>query len=183
VAAWLGIPEVQSQPGDSFFDVLLSPLSLGRAHEHVKKIRYIANPNAGFIAQLLMWRKKLDKVSSNVVAMIDLCERVQIGSDSEENYLFHINRHSSDYPQFVFPKIAKLAATSLQPDGCFVLQTSTCLYLWKGDAATEELVTVGRQLVAQLQRYERVRATVKELAKADDLVQLLESSNGGGRGS
>ncbi|KAL6776097.1 hypothetical protein ACKKBG_A19820 [Auxenochlorella protothecoides x Auxenochlorella symbiontica] len=116
----------------------------GRPYEEVfasvKAARGIANPNIGFVCQLLQWQK-----------------RRTTGPGAER--LYRLAPQSPAAPQYLVPRSAKiLGSAGLDPRGSFVLHTSTALFLWLGKACPEGFAAAATTFAAQLERYEAAPA-------------------------
>ncbi|KAL6777000.1 hypothetical protein ACKKBF_B19820 [Auxenochlorella protothecoides x Auxenochlorella symbiontica] len=116
----------------------------GRPYEEVfasvKAARGIANPNIGFVCQLLQWQKRRT-------------------TGPGAGRLYRLAPQSPAAPQYLVPRSAKiLGSAGLDPRGSFVLHTSTALFLWLGKACPEGFAAAATTFAAQLERYEAAPA-------------------------
>lgn len=105
----------------------------------VKQLRGVANPNIGFICQLMQWHKRRAEhaQTSNVY-------RIAPQSMSAPTYLVPKWMNGSDVKEF-----------SLDPRGTFVVQCGKKVYLWRGaDIVAEEFMIAAYKFVNQLRKYE-----------------------------
>lgn len=131
----------------------------------VKEMRGVANPNIGFICQLMQWHKRR----------------------SEQNRLpnlYRIAPQSSSAPTYLVPKWVNGSESRgfcLDSRGSFVLHNDTTVYLWKGSRVLgEEFVEAAHRFIQQLEKYEMnenvpLETVIIEEGKDDDtFVKLLK---------
>ena len=112
--------------------------TFAETHESVKRLREIANPNAGFISQLMTWWNSLSKPI--------LSPR-----------LYQIVPHSVNTPSLFMMKIV----SSLDSRGCFLLHDTDTIYLWKGKDSFPLLEEWSRKYIQRIQKYEKATTLVK----------------------
>lgn len=119
----------------------------------VKQMRGVANPNIGFICQLIQWWKR----------------RAGHGSGSN---LYRIAPQSISAPTYLVPKWMnghELRGFSLDPRGAFVLQSKRMIYLWRGaEIVADEFMVAAYRFANQLRKYESEdSSTHMEVLKID----------------
>jgi hypothetical protein len=125
----------------------------GRGYDEVfaevKGMRGVANPNIGFICQLLQWQKR----------------RAAAGGAAAAPRLYRVAPQSQQAPLYLVPKMAPAARpAALDPRGAFVLHDASAppaLFLWLGAQCPEALAAAGRRAAEQLQRYEEAPPAVE----------------------
>ena len=144
----------------------------------VKELRGVANPNIGFICQLMQWHKR------------------RAESPSLAN-LYRIAPQSFSAPTYLVPKWVNGCDTrgfSLDPRGSFILHSGTRVYLWKGsNILGEEFVEAADKFIRQLEKYEipgngQLEKIITEEGKEDDtfwdlMRQCLSNKNSAGHTS
>jgi hypothetical protein len=113
------------------------------AYKHVREQRPIARPNVGFMCQLLAWHKRL-----------------QSGVTSPRLYAIRIQ--SSYTPNYLVAKATQAPrAVDLDSSTCFVLQTPTIVYVWKGKQSTPEQLQAAQRHAHRLVKYEHAKEIVE----------------------
>lgn len=111
----------------------------GRAYEdifaEVKRMRGVANPNIGFICQLLQWHKRRT-------------------DEAAVHRLYRIAPQSPSAPLYLVPKLAGVTPAALDPRGAFVLHAGREVFIWIGAQCPEAFATAARRVAGQLHRYE-----------------------------
>lgn len=108
----------------------------------VKARRGVANPNIGFICQLLQWHKRRHTAAQP-------CR------------MFRMVPHSRAAPRYIVPKyLSTSSASSLDPRGAFVLQTESAVYVWKGTNSAEDFTIAASRFANQLKTYENAAGPV-----------------------
>jgi hypothetical protein len=97
----------------------------------VKQLRGVANPNIGFICQLLQWHKRRHE-------------------DVHIPRLYRMTPQSPSAPLYLVPK----AATALDPRGAFVLLADGELTVWTGKNCPDTFHAAALHFAGQLHRYE-----------------------------
>jgi protein-tyrosine phosphatase len=120
----------------------------GRNYEDIfteaKQLRPVANPNIGFVFQLMQWwkRRRDSSLSANIY-------RITPQSEMAPNYLVPkwINSGLDDKDD---------ANLSLDPRGAFVLHKGDRAFIWTGsEIVSDAFALAARRFVTQLERYER----------------------------
>ncbi|WPT11957.1 Protein-tyrosine-phosphatase MKP1 [Picochlorum sp. SENEW3] len=105
----------------------------------VKQMRGVANPNIGFICQLIQWHKRR-------------------GGHASSSNLYRIAPQSVSAPTYLVPKWMnghELRGFSLDPRGAFVLQSKRMIYLWRGsEIVADEFMVAAYRFANQLRKYE-----------------------------
>eukprot|EP01089_Gocevia_fonbrunei_P000453 TRINITY_DN10475_c0_g1_i1.p1 TRINITY_DN10475_c0_g1~~TRINITY_DN10475_c0_g1_i1.p1 ORF type:complete len:422 (-),score=72.63 TRINITY_DN10475_c0_g1_i1:2-1267(-) len=114
-----------------------------RTQAFVKAKRGVSSPNAGFIAQLLILRKRLTNSKS-----------------SGSGKLYTIVPHFRDTPNFLVAKKEKMKEFDLgKPDlvttKCDILQTLETFYIWVGSKTDENRVKIANETVKRIQFFEK----------------------------
>ena len=125
----------------------------------VKQRRGIANPNIGFICQLLQWWK-----------------RVQ--TPPEKCRIYKVSSQSSSAPRYLVPRvITPGSAAGLDSRGAFVIHMPKSLYVWVGCQCPDVFVTAAHKAAQQIQKYENAPPglvqTVYQGQEPADLISLL----------
>jgi len=97
----------------------------------VKQMRGVANPNIGFICQLLQWHKRRTE-------------------DVHVPRLYRMTPQSPSAPLYLVPKLG----TALDPRGAFVLHADNELCVWTGKNCPEAFHVAALHFAGQLHRYE-----------------------------
>jgi hypothetical protein len=97
----------------------------------VKQMRGVANPNIGFICQLLQWHKRRTE-------------------DAGVPRMYRMTPQSPSAPMYLVPK----NATALDPRGAFVLHVDNELCVWTGNNCPEAFHAAALHFAGQLHRYE-----------------------------
>lgn len=105
--------------------------------QEVKASRGVANPNIGFICQLLQWHKRRH-------------------APADGARLYRVAPQSAAAPQYLVakPVCSPAGAASLDPRGAFVLHAPASLAVWAGAACPEPLLAAAQRFAAQLCKYE-----------------------------
>ncbi|DBA98729.1 TPA: hypothetical protein ACH3X1_014502 [Trebouxia sp. C0004] len=104
--------------------------------QHVKAKRGVANPNIGFICQLLNWYKRRH-------SPVDGCR------------LYRLAPHCLAAPTYLVLKaVPQPQLTSLDPRGVFLAHCQDELYLWQGSQSTEAFQQAGQKAAAAFAHYE-----------------------------
>jgi hypothetical protein len=101
----------------------------------VKQMRGVANPNIGFICQLLQWHKRRTE-------------------DVHVPRLYRMTPQSPSAPLYLVPK----SAVALDPRGAFVLHADGELCVWTGKNCPDAFHAAALQFAGQLHRYEGASA-------------------------
>lgn len=134
-----------------------------KAHEITKEGRYIANPNSGFIGQLLIWRKFLDEEKSKRAVR-----------------MFRVMRHSRN-KLFVPKRIPTPGFPALDPRGCFIVQTPSVLYYWIGERSLSSSVQAAKRIISYIEKYEDAQdCEVVEVHSGSEPDGFWESIGGSG---
>lgn len=129
------------------------------AFNFIKELRYIASPNPGFITQLLLWRKTLDK-----------------DKKSFETSMFRIIRHSRNLLH-VPKQVPTPSYAALDPRGCFIIQTPTVLYYWVGERCPSFYLEAAKRIISSMQKYESLQgATVVEVQQGQESEEFWQVS-------
>ncbi len=146
----------------------------GRSYEDVfldcKQLRSVANPNIGFVFQLMQWWKR------------------RLETDASAN-IYRIAPQSRLNPSFLVPKwlnsgleARRGADPCLDPRGAFVLHEGDKAYIWSGsELLHEDFKHAARRFVTLLERYERgksrkLKVVYVEQGNEDDaFMSLLET--------
>lgn len=126
-------------------------------HEFVKSIRETSNPNAGFMCQLLEWWK-----------------RHSLGLSS--NKLYQIRPHGPGSPDTIVlkeivPKSgppSTVASSQLDQRWCFILNTQTTLFLWKGTQCSQYLLDWGVKYCKRIQHFEKEDLPIIHLSQGQE---------------
>ncbi len=114
----------------------------------VKEMRGVANPNVGFICQLMQWHKRRTELSSRA-------------------NLYRIAPQSTSDPTYLVPKWVNGCDTrgvTLDPRGSFILHSGSRVYLWKGSTIlSEEYIDTAHNFIDQLKKYEVQKDVCVEL--------------------
>lgn len=123
----------------------------------VKGKRGVANPNIGFICQLLQWQKRR-------------------GSEADTPRLYRLAPQSPSAPQYLVPKLASAAApAALDPRGAFVLHAPSAVYVWSGAQCPEAFAAAARRAADQLHRYEGAPSPAVEVEQGREPVEFWEA--------
>ncbi|KAL4430635.1 hypothetical protein ABPG75_005891 [Micractinium tetrahymenae] len=149
--------------------------------QEVKAARGVANPNIGFICQLLQWQKRRHT--------------------ADAWRLYRIAPQSHSAPQYLVAKpvgglsprgaaagsAAAGPAACLDPRGAFMLQGPDSLTIWEGAACPEAFVAAAQRFAAQLHKYEAAPAPPELVRQGQEppsfwasLVQAAAGGDGGG---
>ncbi|GAB4823510.1 hypothetical protein N2152v2_010556 [Parachlorella kessleri] len=136
----------------------------GRTYDEVfgqvKAHRGIANPNIGFICQLLQWYKRRN-------------------SSVERCRLYRSAPQSPSAGRYLVPKlVATPQPSSLDPRGAFVVQTPTTVYVWEGARCPEAFADAATRFAQQLVRYEGAEGPVVCVSQGREPPQLWECLGG-----
>ena len=103
----------------------------------VKERRGVANPNIGFICQLIQWYKRRTE-------------------DAEFAKVYRIAPQSSSAPKYLVPKWVSSGCDrmSLDPRGVFVVHIPGTIFLWEGAKSPDEFVAAAYKFANQLRKYE-----------------------------
>lgn len=120
-------------------------LSFGVAHQFLKDIRSTANPNAGFIAQLMVWEKRLHK-----------------DYPPEQPRLLRITPHCAQRPDLLVARqINKIQLSSLDKRFSFIFQTKDAIRVWIGKECHQILSDEARHWVKRIQKYETAPSKIE----------------------
>ena len=108
-----------------------------------KTLRSVANPNIGFVFQLMQWWKRR--------------------RDSSSANLYRIAPQSVMNPKYLVPRwvnsgleAKRGVEPSLDPRGAFVLHKGDTAYIWRGsELVSEAFIDAAKRFVTLLERYER----------------------------
>lgn len=132
-----------------------------QAHEFTKEGRDIANPNSGFIGQLLQWRNFLDEEKHK-----------------REIRMFRVMRHSKN--TLIVPKKVTPGFPALDPRGCFILHTPSALYYWIGKESSPAYVEAAHKIIAYMRKYEDAPGVIVEVHQGSEPNDFWESIGGPG---
>lgn len=117
----------------------------------VKEMRGVANPNIGFICQLMQWHKRRTEEYDSVK-------------------LYRIAPQSYSAPKYLVAKwIAGTEKVPLDPRGVFILHAPRRVFLWEGNGTSDEFVMAGYRFANQLRKYE-----VQESSEHLDVVKVAQ---------
>eukprot|EP00249_Psilotum_nudum_P012780 c23979_g1_i1 orf=501-1937(-) len=129
------------------------------AFEEVKGRRSIANPNMGFIFQLLQWQTK-----------------ILSPPDKQLLIMYRISPHSAYDPLHLVPKyISVPQIQALDSRGAFVIQLPNILYVWRGKGCDKEMSAAAGRAAFQLMRFENARGPVVFVSEGNEPEQLQEA--------
>jgi dual specificity MAP kinase phosphatase len=154
--------------------------------EAVKRIRKVASPNANFMSQLLEWsvRRRTPVTTARVflVTIHNTDDKTWVakhltGKQSPNfttsmlvtTYVFYtlffglvpLRRFSSQSKELCL-------LICISRSNCYLIETSTCFYVWNGKQAPAEAVDEAKKIVALMQKYESVSpAEVKVIQEGD----------------
>lgn len=128
----------------------------GRAYEdvfaEVKQMRGVANPNIGFICQLLQWHRRRTE-------------------DIGVPRLYRIAPQSASAPLYLVPK----TATLLDPRGAFVLHAGSELFVWTGENCPEDFKSAALHFTGQLHKYEVAPPTPVMIQQGEETEEFWRS--------
>lgn len=168
----------------------------------VKQLRGVANPNIGFICQLIQWHKhRLDLLGGN--ARSDSPAEEQKGEDqgggdhdrttasmatdvADTNrplVLYRLAPQSASAHQYLVPKmVQKPSINALDPRGTFILQDGrNATYIWIGASCiSQDFIAAAHRVARQLHMYEGCPASaviVHQGQETDDFVACIARSS------
>lgn len=118
------------------YEMWLKRESFDSVFIRVKKIRAIANPNTGFIFQLLLWGKRLGLTQAPSLPWAML-----------------ISPHSNFDPNTFVSRNVDIKYTSLDCRGIFLIETNDVIYKWIGSNAFPALEKPSNDYIVRLQRF------------------------------
>ena len=128
----------------------------GRTYEdifdEVKKMRGVANPNIGFICQLLQWHRRRTE-------------------DIGVPRLYRLAPQSPSAPLYLVPK----PSTVVDPRGAFVLHAGSELFVWTGESCPDEFKTAALHFAGQLHKYEIAPSTPVMIRQGEETEEFWRS--------
>ena len=121
--------------------------------EEVKRMRGVANPNIGFICQLMQWHKRCHE-------------------DALQPRMYRIGPQSSAAPHYLVPK----ASIALDPRGVFVLHAGQTIWIWHGSLCIhdEAFSAAANRFGQQLLTYEASEAQIIDISQGEESEEFLK---------
>jgi len=146
-------------------------LSFEAAHERIRKVRPICNPNTGFTFQLLLLGRKLGGPGSASA------QPSPSSGAPDMPQLFRVAPHHPREPFLLLMQVEKTAAWPVfDPRFGWVVQSGTQLHLWIGSQVpdADAVKAAVSQHAQRLEAFENCRCTVNVTWEGEDCPQLWQ---------
>lgn len=157
-------------------------LSYGDAYSQVKSVRGVANPNIGFICQLVQWQNQAIErrlgtgVKLSAAVPPSPVSNIRSPRGIDRQPMFYVGPFSdSDRDYLVLKQARRRGSDFLDARGVFVLVDADVTFVWVGAAARQRDVAAHGPILKKLVRYDQIAPRIVQVRQGEETLEFKRS--------